>query len=158
MMLENLCQGCEIRLARPEEADRLTQLAMIAKASWGYDEAFMAMCRAELTITPEKMKAWTIWVAECDGQVVGMIALAGEGPSGEVEDFMVDPAFQGRGVGAALMSALFDECRARGLRSIGLDADPNAEAIYRKLGFLTVGQSPSRSIPGRMLPRMALAV
>jgi GNAT superfamily N-acetyltransferase len=87
-----------------------------------------------------------------------MIALADEGLVGEVEDFMVDPAFQGRGVGAALMGALLSECRARGLHRIGLDADPNAEAIYRKLGFLTVGWSPSRSIPGRALPRMVRAI
>ncbi|PIC01414.1 GNAT family N-acetyltransferase [Caulobacter sp. X] len=158
MTSENSAPSAKIRLARPEEADRLTRLAMTAKASWGYDEAFMAMCRAELTLTPEKMNAWTIWVAECVGEIVGMIALASKGLSGEVEDFMVDPDFQGRGLGAALMGALLDECRARGLQTIGLDADPNAEGIYQRLGLTTVGQSPSRSIPGRMLPRMVLAV
>jgi ribosomal protein S18 acetylase RimI-like enzyme len=56
------------------------------------------------------------------------------------------------------MDALLAEARARGLDRIGLDADPNAETIYRKLGFETVGRSPSRSIPGRPLPRMVRAL
>jgi GNAT superfamily N-acetyltransferase len=147
-----------VRLARAEEAAVLTELSMRAKASWGYDDAFMAQCRAELTLTAERMEAWTVWVAERDGQVAGMIALAVDSDGAELEDFMVEPAFQGLGVGRALMDALLAECRRRGLASIGLDADPNAEPIYRRLGFSTVGQSPSASIPGRMLPRMVRPV
>lgn len=143
-----------VRRAKIEEASVLTDLAMRAKASWGYDDAFMALCRDELTLTHEKMETWTIWVAICDEQIAGMIALSQRGDTAELEDFMVEPAFQGRGVGGALMTALLDECRALGLRTVGLDADPNAEPIYRKLGFVTVGRSPSRSIPGRTLPRM----
>jgi len=144
-----------IRRARPDECDRLTELAMNAKASWGYDDAFMEMCRAELTLTPEKLGDWAVWVAECDGEMAGMIALSGDGPDAELEDFMVEPKFQGQGVGAALMGVLMDDCRARGFKRVRLDADPNAESIYQKLGFATVSRSPSRSIPGRSLPRMA---
>jgi GNAT superfamily N-acetyltransferase len=147
-----------VRKARLEEADALTELSMRAKASWGYDEAFMAQCRAELTVTREKMEAWSVWVAECDGRVAGVIALARDGDGAEIEDFMVEPAFQGAGVGSALMRELMDECRTHGLATIRVDADPNAEAIYHKLGFVTVGRSPSGSIPGRTLPRMARTI
>ena len=143
-----------VRIARSEEAARLTDLAMRAKASWGYDAAFMEQCRAELTLTAEQMGSWTVWVAEYDGQLAGMIALATDGTRAELEGFMVEPGLQGLGVGRALMDALLAECHRLGLDSIGLDADPNAERIYQKLGFSTVGRSPSRSIPGRMLPRM----
>lgn len=143
-----------VRPARPDEASQLTELAMRAKASWGYDDAFMAQCRDELTLTPDKMAAWTVWVAELNGRLAGMIALASRNGVAELEDFMVEPAFQGHGVGTALMATLFTEARTRGLTHVGLDADPNAEPIYRKLGFKTVGLSPSRSIPGRVLPRM----
>ena len=52
-----------VRLARSSEADALTKLAMTAKASWRYSDAFMEACRAELTITPAKMAAWTVSVA-----------------------------------------------------------------------------------------------
>lgn len=54
------------------------------------------------------------------------------------------------------MAALLAACRSRGVRRIGVDADPNAEGIYAHFGFTTVGRSPSGSIPGRWLPRMEL--
>lgn len=148
-------QGVTVRQARVDEAAVLTELALRAKASWGYDEAFMAACREELTLTPAKMAAWQVWVAEADGQVAGMIALS-LGAVAEVEDFFVEPAFQGRGVGGALMATLQAAARAAGAVTLEVDADPNAEAIYAKLGFETFARSPSGSIPGRWLPRMRM--
>ena len=145
----------EVRPARPEEADALTELAMRAKASWGYDAAFVAACRAELTMTGERMAAWRVWVAELDGRIAGMIALSFAGAEAELEDFFVEPGLQGQGVGAALMARFLEACREAGATRIGVDADPNAEAIYARFGFVTVGRSPSGSIPGRWLPRMA---
>ena len=142
-----------VRPARVEEAEALTELALRAKASWGYDEVFMAACRTELTLTPEKIAAWRVWVAEADGAVAGMIALSLNGAA-EVEDFFVEPAFQGRGVGAALMATLLEAARSVGATALEVDADPNAEAIYAKLGFETFSRSPSGSIAGRWLPRM----
>ena len=144
-----------IRRARADEAGTLTQLALRAKASWGYDAAFMEACREELTLTPAKMAVWQVWVAEAGERIAGMIALNLE-RGAEVEDFFVDPAFQGRGVGGALMATLLQATRAAGATVLEVDADPNAEAIYAKLGFQTFARSPSGSIPGRWLPRMRM--
>ena len=119
----------------------------------------MDACRAELTITPAKMADWTVWVAQADQKIRGMIALglcADGGDDAQVEHFFVDPDWQARGIGTVLMTTLLESCRSRGVAVVGLDADPNAEIIYGRLGFVTVGRSPSRSIPGRMLPRMEL--
>ena len=150
-------EGITVRQARADEAGALTELAMRAKASWGYDDAFMAACRDELTLTPQQMAAWRIWVAELDGQVAGMIALSLD-DGAEVQDFFVEPAFQGRGVGGALMEALMEAASASGATELEVDADPNAEAIYAKLGFETFSRSPSGSIPGRWLPRMRMTL
>lgn len=150
-------QGIIVRRARPNEAGALTELALRAKASWGYDAAFMEACCEELTLTAQQMAAWTVWVAEDGGQIAGMIALNLDGGA-VVEDFFVEPASQGRGVGAALMATLLDAALAAGATVLEVDADPNAEAIYAKLGFETFGRSPSGSIPGRWLPRMRRAL
>ena len=144
-----------IREARTEECEALTALALSAKASWGYDAAFMAACRAELTITAQSLADWRVWVADDGTRVAGMIALSAKPGHAELEDFFVAPDTQGRGVGRALMDAFLAECSARGLSRVEVDADPNAEPIYARLGFRTIGRSPSGSIPGRFLPRMA---
>jgi hypothetical protein len=56
------------------------------------------------------------------------------------------------------MAAFLDAARAGGATEVGVDADPNAEAIYARFGFVTIGRSPSGSIPGRWLPRMRLVL
>ena len=108
-------------------------------------------------MTPQKLAAWTVWVAEADGDLAGMVALSLDGGA-EVEDFFVEPRFQGRGVGAALMAELLAAARTAGASVLEVDADPNAEAIYTRLGFETFGRSPSGSIPGRWLPRMRMSL
>jgi len=147
-----------LRLAKASESEALTDLAMRAKASWGYSQTFMDACRAELTVTPKRIAAWMVWVAQAEQKIRGMIALSLRNGSdhAELEHFFVDPDWHARGIGTALMTTLLESCRLRGVKVVGLDADPNAEQIYARLGFATVGRSPSRSIPGRMLPRMEL--
>lgn len=145
-----------IRRARPDEADDLTAIALRAKASWGYSEAFMAACRAELTIAPSRVQQGGIWVAESDGRLAGFVAGIFRETEACVDALFVDTPHRGRGVGQALMRTFLDACRARGVSLIDVDADPNAEAIYRRWGFETIGQAPSGSIPGRLLPRMQL--
>jgi GNAT superfamily N-acetyltransferase len=146
----------EVRTARLDEAEALTELALRSKASWGYSAEFMAASRVELTVSAERMAAWDFWVAELGGELAGMIALSQEDGRAAIEDFFVDPRFQKRGVGAALMAVLLATCRERAVTALDVDADPNAEAIYARFGFRTVGRTPSGSIPGRFLPRMEL--
>jgi ribosomal protein S18 acetylase RimI-like enzyme len=70
----------------------------------------------------------------------------------EIEEFFVDPNFHGRGIGRTLLSKLLEACFSCGVKAVGLDADPNAEGVYSRYGFTTIGRSPSRSIPGRSSP------
>jgi GNAT superfamily N-acetyltransferase len=147
-----------IRQARLDEAEQLTQLALRSKASWGYSAEFMAACRNELALTAARLAAWDVWVADVDEVLAGMIALRlePEAAKAEIEYFFVEPALHGRGIGAALAAAALAACRLKGVKLVSVDADPNAEVIYRRFGFQSTGRSPSGSIPGRTLPRMEL--
>jgi GNAT superfamily N-acetyltransferase len=147
-----------IRQARLDEAEQLTQLALRSKASWRYSQEFMAACRDELTLTAARLAAWDVWVAEVDDMLAGMIALRLEPDTAkaEIEDFFVEPALQGRGIGTALTGAALTACRLKDVKLVSVDADPNAEAVYRRFGFRSISRSPSGSIPGRTLPRMEL--
>ncbi|MEE8545291.1 MAG: hypothetical protein V3T29_05715 [Alphaproteobacteria bacterium] len=60
-----------IRPARPGEAAALTDLALRSKAHWGYDAAFMAACRAELTVTPAQAASGLVQVYEEGGRAFG---------------------------------------------------------------------------------------
>lgn len=145
----------QVRRARPDEADLLTELCLRSKASNGYDDAFMAACRAELTVTPALMAECEFWVAD-DAGVCGCVGLlvGADGRSGEVHAFFIDPARKRQGIGRRLWDALAARARERGLAELQLDADPFAVPFYEALGFVTTGAAPSGSIPGRRIPRM----
>lgn len=149
-----------IRRARLDEADALTDLSMRSKQSNGYDDAFMEACREELTVTPESMADGTYWVAEIDAAIRGCVCLGhdADGTSGEIHAFFIDPEWQRRGVGQRLWQAVLEQARADGLVRLHLAADPDAVRFYAKLGFETTGAVPSGSIAGRSLPLMTRAV
>lgn len=145
-----------LRPAVQEDARALTALALRSKAYWGYDDAFMKACIAELTITPARIANEDVTVAEAAGEIAGMVALV-PGDSGfELEDMFVDPPFIGYGLGARLMAHAEELARALGATHIDVDADPNAQRFYEKCGYQLTGSSPSASIPGRVLPRLRL--
>ncbi len=147
-----------IRRALVSEAPALTDLAMRSKALWGYDDRFMAMCLEEMTIRPEAIEAGEVWVAEGaagdGGGILGLLELIPEGRSTEVRMIFVEPGLVRSGVGRALWRHAEARARVHGAARLALDADPNAVPFYERMGMRIVGESPSGSIPGRMLPRM----
>ncbi len=143
-----------IRRARLDETGALTDLAMRSKAVWGYGEAFMAACLAEMTIQPAAIRAGEVWVAEEGGAAVGILELVPGAEEAEVRMIFVAPERIGGGIGVALWRHMEMRALAHGAGRIGLDADPNAVPFYERMGMRVTGKSPSGSIPGRMLPRM----
>jgi len=148
--------GVTIRRARPDEAGLLTGLAFRSKASHGYDQAFMEACRAEMTVTSADFERRRFWIAESeDGGVLGFAGLwPVEDGVAEVDPIYVEPVLKGTGVGQVLWAQLERHARAGGAARLGLDSDPHAVGFYERMGCRVVGEAPSGSIPGRMLPRM----
>ncbi|MET8470701.1 GNAT family N-acetyltransferase [Streptomyces sp. NPDC006422] len=146
-----------LRPARPDEAERLSALALRSKAHWGYDDAFMASCVAELTLHPSEVERRRTTVAEdADGRLLGLVTLEGAPPVGELGLMFVDPDAMGLGVGRLLFEHMREAARAAGFRAVGWSADPNAVPFYEAMGGRHVGVTPSGSIPGRTLPLMEL--
>ncbi len=145
-----------IRRAKAGDAEALTGLALASKAHWGYDPVFMGACVAELTTTVSAISENEIWLAELGSEIVGFYELIAdaEDQRGEVLMFFVMPAHMGQGVGRLLWAHMEGRAAAHELERLGLDADPNAVPFYTAMGMTVVGEAPSGSIPGRMLPRM----
>lgn len=159
-----------IRAARPDEAGELSALALRSKAHWGYDRRFLDACREELTIPAEQVTARRTWVAVAQdesgaensarshGRILGFGTIEGEPPAGELGMLFVDPAAIGRGVGSALFTHLAATANKLGFHRLTIASDPNAEPFYLARGAVRIGTVPSGSIPGRVLPLLALAL
>lgn len=160
MIMKRSDPSLAIRPARPVDAAALTDLSMRSKASNGYDAAFMAACREELTVTPERMAEGQYWLVEIEGAIRGCVCLGidEEGSSGEITACFIDPECQRRGIGRRLWERVLAEARAAGLVRLHLAADPAAVPFYERIGFVTIGEVPSGSIARRSLPHMTRVV
>jgi GNAT superfamily N-acetyltransferase len=147
-----------LRRARPEEASMLTDLALAAKGFWGYDRAFIESCRAELTFSGDDLARRHFVVADRGGLVAGFYAVDGEPPVGELAHMWVRPAEIGTGVGRVMWQDAMAAAAAAGFEYLKIEAEPNAEGFYRTMGAERIGETPSGSIPGRMLPLMQVRV
>jgi N-acetylglutamate synthase-like GNAT family acetyltransferase len=148
-----------IRPARTDEADTITEIALRSKAYWGYSDAFMARVRAELTLTPEFIERNPTFVSEVDGKIAGFYSLKDLG-DGVVDLYylFVAPEAIGGGHGKRLLLHAFETARASGFREMLVEADPNAEAFYAKMGMTRCGQRESSVEVGRVLPLLRLAL
>ena len=162
--------GLRIRLARVDEADRLTQIAIVSKAHWGYPPSWLALWKAGMTITAEHIHAQHVLVAESvlpgSSRIDGTAAVslprqqssdaAIEGPA-ELEHFWVSPDAMGAGVGRALMNAVLRYCSDENVDVLRIEADPNAVAFYERFGAAQVGEVESVPSP-RRLPVLEITI
>jgi len=80
--------------------------------------------------------AFAVAVDEKSGRAVGMGRVISDGISDAyIQDLVVLPEYQKKGLGKALLLALLDACRAAGISWIALVAEPGSEPFYRALGF-----------------------
>jgi GNAT superfamily N-acetyltransferase len=150
----------KIRPACLGDIAELTALTLRSKQSNGYDDDFMRACKDELTVTPEAISAPAYWVAHQGDVLCGCanLILESKTATGTVDSFFIDPDWQRQGVGRLLWAKIMAVAAENKLVKLRLDADPNAVPFYQAMGFEVVGEVPSGSIKGRMLPRMEIGL
>ncbi len=141
--------------ARPKDATAITELCMRSKAFWNYTSEQIESWREDLTITEEYIIQNGVYKL-LDYELMGFYAFEKtDEPLIKLNFLFVDPSQIGKGYGKILLEHFLERAKESGYQAVTLDADPNAEAFYRKQGFQVVGQLPS-SIKNRFLPIMRL--
>ncbi len=90
-------------------------------------------------------------VAEVMGRVVGFVMYL----DNTITELWVDPAYQGQGVGRALIHWIESEFRSMGYPTITLycyEANTDALEFYKKLRFRRASKFMSRDVPGGPVP------
>lgn len=88
-----------------------------------------------------EMESLGTFVAEYDGNPVGMVIGTDYGPLAYVGQMAVDPPFQRRGIASALMTRLIAWVDRRGFAAAELDATPAGEPLYARFGFVAAGRT-----------------
>jgi GNAT superfamily N-acetyltransferase len=145
-----------LRDIRQDEFPFLDGLCLRSKAVWGYDDAFMAACRTEMTLHPDDLRTTQLQVAERDATAVGLAQLKVSGGDAELMKLFVEPALLGSGIGRLLFAWATQRARSLGAVRMMIEADPGAAPFYERMGARYAGLAPSQSIPGRMLPLLQM--
>ncbi|RBY96525.1 GNAT family N-acetyltransferase [Blastococcus sp. TF02-8] len=150
--------GILVEQATPADFDRIAELTVgvyvdgeLASPGYATELADVAgrAALAELLVVRDE-----------DGRVVGSVALVLDGDFGEVtvgeeeagfRMLVVDPAAQGRSIGAALVHECLSRARAAGKRRMVIStATPmtTAHRLYERLGFTRLPERDWTPVPG----------
>jgi ribosomal protein S18 acetylase RimI-like enzyme len=131
----------EIRPAVPGDVAAVERLTRAA-----YSVHIPAVGREPAPMTadhPALVAAGEVRVAEVDGRIAGALVTRPQQGALLLESVAVDPAFQGRGIGRALIADAEAQASALGLHAVELytNAAMTANvALYPRLGYEEVGR------------------
>jgi ribosomal protein S18 acetylase RimI-like enzyme len=80
-------------------------------------------------------------IVELNGWAVGTLRFRRDGDGARIYAFVIDPAWQGRGIGRAALRRACEQLRAEGAHRIGLEVDvenDRALTLYTSVGFAPV--------------------
>ena len=129
----------QIVRVKPQDADALTEIAFAAKRHWGYPERWIQNWRDILTMRPEFITANVAYSAMEDDHAVGFYLLTTENDGIHLDHLWIAPHAMGRGIGRALFEHALEQTRRLGHRTLKIEADPNAEGFYTRMGARRVG-------------------
>jgi ribosomal protein S18 acetylase RimI-like enzyme len=144
--------------ARPEDFARIAELTVSVYVDGGLASPAYGTQLAD--VAGRAVRAQLLVARDEDGRVVGSVALVLDGDFGEVTEsddeaafrmLVVDPAVQGRGVGALLVTDCLERARAAGKRRMVLSTDPRmtaAHRLYARLGFARLPERDWSPAPG----------
>jgi GNAT superfamily N-acetyltransferase len=129
-----------IRIAKLEEADALSQIAIAAKGHWNYPGHWMELWLPQLTFSSEYFEQNESWAAEENGTPIAFYTLQDRDGIAWLENLWVLPAYIGKGVGTQLFMHAVELARGRGYKILQLEAEPNALGFYEKIGLHRIGE------------------
>ncbi len=140
---ESFMPDVEIRLAQPDDLE--ATVGVWERSRWGVQP----WLEERMNYTHEDnlrhfrdvvMREYQVWLAVADSEVVGLIAFS----EGDVDQLYVEPRWQGRGVGSALLERA-KELSPRGITLHTHQRNERARAFYEGRGFriAKMGVSPA---------------
>ncbi len=146
-----------IRRARPDDAGALTSIAFAAKRHWGYPERWIEHWGESLTVIPRFVQDNEVYAAVSGGEPFAFYALTGTGGKLELEHLWVLPSWISSGCGRLLFEHAMRGAASAGASIVDIEADPNAEGFYLKMGAKRTGENVYE-IEGqsRVLPLMTV--
>jgi GNAT superfamily N-acetyltransferase len=126
--------------ATPDQAGVLTTITIASKRHWNYPEKWIQIWLPLLTITPEYILENETWIAVEGEKCAACYSLKQDNESLWLDNLWVLPEFMGQGIGQGLFLHALERSRVFGATALKIEADPNAQSFYEKMGARKVGE------------------
>lgn len=143
-----------IREAKLDEVEILTNLAARSEAYWGFDNEYMDKFKVMYRVTKEFININSTFVIEEDNRVIGFYSILFEDNKNSLEYFFIEPEFIGEGYGKLLWNHMITIGTRLCIKQIEIVTSPEAKEFYIKMGAIEVGIVESIVKKGRIIPKL----
>jgi GNAT superfamily N-acetyltransferase len=144
-----------VRPAGTGDGEKLREIAIAAKAHWGYPLEQVEAWAAMGDVSPKELREKDIFVAEADGGAIGWASLIRKSEACWLDDLWVEPPWIGAGIGSLLFRHAAERARELGAVRLEWEAEPNAIGFYTKMGGRYLRDSKP-TVWGRVVPIMGM--
>lgn len=137
-----------MRRASPDDVERLVTMMAEFYAESPYALNHRRAAEAFTVLLADERLGY-VWFIQANSQDVGYVVLTlcysmeYGGASAIVDDFFIQRAFRGSGLGKAALAEVRSFCASQRIRAIHVETGPDnaaAQAVYRRAGFVDTGR------------------
>lgn len=147
-----------IRNAKIDEYEILTDVAIKSEAYWGYDSDYMNKFKSIYNVSKEFINNNPTVIIEEDNNIVGFYGVINHCSEASLEYFFIEPKYIGRGYGKLLWNYLIKDCKNLGIKEFSIVTSPQAKDFYVKMGAVQCGEVESLLKKGRIIPQLIYTV
>ncbi len=143
-----------IRRAKANEFEILTDVSIKSEAYWGYDDEYMKRFKELYKITEEFINNNPTFIIEEDENIIGFYSILIEKNETSLEYFFIEPNYIGKGYGKLLWKHMIENCKNFGIKELLIVTSPQAKEFYTKMGAVQIGEVESLVKKGRKIPQL----
>lgn len=147
-----------IRRAKVDEHEILTDIAIKSEAYWGYDSDYMDKFKSIYSVSEEFIKNNSTALIEEDNSIIGFYGLICKDNEASLEYFFIEPKYIGKGYGKLLWNYLVSDCKNLGIKDFDIVTSPQAKEFYVKMGAIPCREVESLLKKGRIIPQLIYRV
>jgi len=143
-----------IRRAKKDENNILTEISFASKHYWNYPEEYFEIWKGELTISESYIGENRVFVAEYNDIVIGyfsIIEVREDFWAGTVfvkqgfwlEHIFIMPDYIKKGTGSKLIKFATKYCKENNIELLNIFSDPNAKGFYENIGAKYISEYES---------------
>lgn len=132
-----------IRSAKADEYEILTNIAIESESFWEYDSDHMEKFKSVYKITEEFISNNSTFVLEKDENIVGFYGFIIENNEPSLEYLYIEPQYINKGYGKLLWNHMVENCKKNSIKGFSIVTSQQTKEFYTKMGAVQVGEIES---------------